>query len=168
MFSFIPTISVGDITDITEEMIKKYRIKAFLLDIDNTLSAHGSEIPNNGVEEWINNMKNNGLRIMIISNNKGERVKNFSNLLNLEYIDKAKKPLRSGFNKALNILNTNSHETMVIGDQIFTDILGANLSGIKSALVTPKDKNEPIGIKIKRVFEIPFKIVIKYKVKDRF
>lgn len=160
---FYPTISVNSVIDIKLETLKKYNIKALLLDIDNTLSLHGAPIPYEGVMNWLSDIKSEGIKVMIISNNKSERVKSFSQAIGLDYISNAKKPFYSGFNKAINILNVNKKDILVVGDQIFTDILGANLCGMKSALVRPKDKNEPISIIIRRFFEIPFRIIIEYR-----
>ncbi len=158
---FFPTISVDNVTDINLETLKKYNIKALLLDIDNTLSLHGSSAPYKGITDWLNYVKNANIKIMIISNNKGKRVKTFSQVVELDYISDAKKPFYFGFNKATNQLNVNKSDILVVGDQIFTDILGANLYGMKSALVKPQDKNEPISIRIKRFLEVPFRALIE-------
>lgn len=161
-----PNIIVDSITQINESILKNYDIKAVLLDIDNTLSPNNSLKSFDGVDIWLNNIKNMGINIMIISNNNELRVKDFAKALNIDYyISNAKKPHRFGFNKAISMLNINRENILVIGDQIFTDILGANLVGMKSILVEPRDKNEPFYVKLKRCFELPLKAIFKFKYK---
>lgn len=153
-------------TDINVETLKKYNIRAVLLDIDNTLSPHGATVPYDGVSNWINKVQKAGIKIAIISNNKEKRVRLFAeNLKIIYYIFDAKKPLKSGLKKASDLLKTDKENILVIGDQIFTDVLGANLFGMKSALVEPKDKKEPFSIKIKRILEILFRFLAKMKCK---
>ena len=105
---------------------------------------------------------------MILSNRSNvESVEDFAQKLNLDYIANAKKPLQSGFKQAINKLNEPKENVILVGDQIFTDILGAKLARIKSALVEPLDKNEPTCIRIKRFFEKIFRAYIKCNIKRR-
>lgn len=165
---FLPDFYFISVTDITTEFLQKHEIKAILLDIDNTLSQHGSTEPYNGVKNWLDEVRKIGINLAIISNNKEERVRLFAQNLNLDYyISDANKPFKVGFYIAKDLLKVEQKNILVVGDQIFTDILGANLSGMKSVLVEPKDKNEPILIKVKRVVEFPFRFVAKMKYKKR-
>lgn len=164
MFSFLPNFYLKDVTDVDIAFLQKNDIKAVLLDIDNTLSPHGAILPYDGVCEWINNLKNSGIKVAIISNNKEKRVRLFAENLKIKYyIANANKPFKSGFNLAKEMIDVDRKNIFVIGDQIFTDILGANLAEIKSILVEPKDKNEPFSIKLKRFFEVPFRFISKFK-----
>ena len=157
MFFLRPTKSVSKIIDIDEQLLKEMKVKAILLDIDNTLSLHGKEEPLEGVIEWLKNLKRLGYSLFIISNNKLKRVQMFANKLDIEFIAMAKKPFKSGFNAAKNILKLEPSEILVVGDQIFTDILGANLSNMKSVLLEPVDTNENKFIKFKRILERPIR-----------
>lgn len=164
LLSFLPSFYFENVTDITVEFLQECAIKAVLLDIDNTLSCHGAFEPFDGVQDWINKVEKAGIKLAVISNNKGKRVQKFAENVKINYyIANANKPLKSGFCLAKEALKVNLADILVVGDQIFTDVLGANLSGMRSALVEPKDKNEPISIKIKRVLEIPFKFGAKIK-----
>lgn len=166
LLSFVPDFYFENITEIEIEFLEKNFINAVLLDIDNTLSPHGAEVPYDGVYEWVSKLKNAGIKIAIISNNKKSRVQLFSKKLDLEYyIFDAKKPFRKGFSNGKNLLKTENKNVLVVGDQIFTDVFGANFSDMKSALVEPKDKNEPFGIRIKRFIEKPIRFIIKIKYK---
>lgn len=168
MISLIPDFYFENAADIKLKFLQKYCIRAVLLDIDNTLSRHGENIPYDSVIEWISLLEKSGIKVGIISNNKEERVCKFAKILHIKYyVSNASKPYSSGFYKALDILKVDKEYVLLVGDQIFTDILGAKLVGIKSVLVEAKDKNEPISIKIKRGFEIPIKILIKAKCKNR-
>ena len=164
--SLMPDFYFENIVDINIKFLQKYCIRAVLLDIDNTLSYHGKNIPYNGIIEWLALLEKAGIKAAIISNNKEEHVGAIAKNLNIKYyIAKAHKPYKAGFYRAINVLKVEREYILLIGDQLFTDILGAKFVGIKSVLVEAKDKNEPMNIKIKRFFEIPIKVLIKAKYK---
>ena len=160
---FCPTIYVNKVTDISKTMLQNHKIKAVLLDIDNTLSLHNTNKPFDGVNEWLDEIKKLKIKLLILSNRSNvQSVDSFAKKLNLEYVANAKKPFQAGFNRAISMLNLPRENILLVGDQIFTDILGANIAGIKSALVEPQDKNESLFIKIKRLFEMPFRNKMRY------
>lgn len=97
----------------------------------------------------------------MLSNNKEPRVKNFAKQLGIKYIYKAGKPKPSGYRTAMEMLGTDTKNTLFVGDQIFTDIIGANLTGIRSILVAPIDPHEEIQIVLKRFIEKP--VIACYK-----
>lgn len=163
---FCPTICVNKVTDISKTMLQNYKIKAVLLDIDNTLSSHNTNNPFDGVNEWLDEIKKLKIKLLILSNRSNvQSVARFAKKLNLEYVANAKKPFQMGFSRAISMLNLPRENILLVGDQIFTDILGANIAGIKSALVEPQDKNESLFIKIKRLFEMPFRKKMRYNEK---
>lgn len=156
-----PDFCFDNVTDIDIDFLEWNGIKAVFLDIDNTLTQHNGTEPYDGVREWVDSIKSAGVKVMIISNAKDEhRVRIFAEKLGIDnYIWDAKKPFPRGFRQLAKDLGVNKSEVLVIGDQLFTDILGANLAGlaVSTALVKAKDKKEPIIIKIKRILEIPIK-----------
>ncbi len=163
---FRPTICVNKVTDISKTMLQNHKIKAVLLDIDNTLSSHNTNKPFDGVNEWLDEIKKLKIKLLILSNRSNvQSVARFAKKLNLEYVANAKKPFQMGFNRAISMLNLPRENILLVGDQIFTDILGANIAGIKSALVEPQDKNESLFLKIKRLFEKPFRTAVRYSKK---
>ena len=163
---FCPTIYVNKVTDIDKECLLKHDIRAILLDIDNTLSPHCAAMPFDGVKEWIDEIKNSNINLSILTNRSDLKdVEVFAKNLSLGFVMNAKKPLQSGFNRAISTLKLPRENVLLVGDQIFTDILGANIAKIKSALVEPQDKNESIFIKFKRLFELPFRSAIRYNKK---
>lgn len=166
MFYFLPDFYFNTAMEIDLDFLKRHKIKAVLLDIDNTISLHNKIYIYDWVDDWIYELKKLGIKVLLISNSIEKRVSLFARTLKVDYyISDAKKPFITGFNKALKILDVEKKDVLVIGDQIFTDILGANLAGIKSCLVNPKDKNEPMFIKLKRIFESPFRFLAKRKSK---
>jgi HAD superfamily phosphatase (TIGR01668 family) len=87
----------------------------------------------------------------------------FCEPLGIEFLYKAHKPLGGAFKKAIEIMGLPSDKVAILGDQLFTDVLGGNLKGIFSILVRPIDLDEPLFIKFKRIFEKPFLKNIEYK-----
>ena len=94
-----------------------------------------------------------GCKTCLISNNKEKRVSPFAKAVGSPYIYKADKPSKKGYIKAMNTLNIKREQTFFVGDQIFTDIWGANNAGVYSVLVDPISPKEEIQIVIKRFFE---------------
>ena len=141
------------ITDIKAEDLKKAGAKIVLLDADNTLSLHGSQKPFEGVPEWIGEIKKEGFAVVIISNNSENRIKPFAKKLGLPFVYKSAKPLAKGFKKACKESGFRPNEAAVIGDQIFTDVLGGKLFGAKVFLTEPLGPETDPFIKIKRKLE---------------
>jgi len=148
-----PKIYLKNITQITQEMIRKNNIKGFILDVDNTLIDFDKKILP-GAKEWIEEVKKYGIKLVILSNsNKKDKVKMVAEKLDIPYLYFAKKPLKSGFIKAQKILNVNNENIAVIGDQIFTDVIGANRNRMISILVEPISRKDIWITKLKRPIE---------------
>lgn len=151
-YSFRKTVNI------TPEFLRSKGIKGLILDVDNTLALHDDGTPAPGIPEWIAEMKNAGIRLMIVSNNSAERVRPFAELLGLEFVSKGAKPLKKGYIAAMEKMGLKPTETAAVGDQLFTDIWGANFSGVISIFVEPmqlEGKKERF-IRFKRVLEKPF------------
>ena len=148
-----PKLYFEKITDITIEILNKNNIKGLILDVDNTLIDYDKNtIP--GVKDWMTNLKNHGIKSIILSNtNKKDKVEKVAKELDLPYIYLATKPFKRGFNQAKEYLKLESHEIAAIGDQIFTDVVGANRSKMFSILVKPVDKRDILITKWKRPIE---------------
>lgn len=159
-----PDIYLNNVKEINLELLKKYQIKGLILDIDNTLINYDKELLD-GAKEWCDNLKKAGIKICILSNtNKAHKVKKVADILNLEYEYFAHKPSKRGFKKAREILKLEPQNIAVVGDQIFTDVLGGNRSKMRTILTKPIDNRDILITKIKRPFE---KIVIDRYVKKR-
>lgn len=138
---------------IKPEDIKNSGAKAVLIDADNTLAFHDSQQPYPGVTGWIKDIIAAGIPMIIISNNSAERVRPFAEKLGLPFVEKSAKPLPKGFRRACARLGVSPRETAVIGDQIFTDVVGGNLIGAKVFLTEPLGPETDGFIKFKRHLE---------------
>ncbi|SFA69776.1 hypothetical protein SAMN04488072_10184 [Lentibacillus halodurans] len=133
----LPNEHVKSIFDIHPEALKEKRIKGIITDLDNTLVAWDVADATPEVIEWFRWMKEHDIKVTIISNNKWERVKIFSEPLDTPFVFSARKPLRQAFKQAAKEMNLNKDEIVVIGDQVLTDVLGGNFAGFYTILVVP-------------------------------
>lgn len=154
---FRPTHAFRSVLNITPDFLKSEDIEALILDLDNTLTTHNNPHPAKGVPEWLELMKKSGIRLIIVSNNHAPRVTPFAEMLDLEFIPEGAKPIPIGFSKAVNHFGLPKKNVCAIGDQIFTDILGANLTGIKSIFVYPIEFETSTPFRFKRFMEKPFR-----------
>lgn len=148
-----PTIALRNVTDISIELLKSLKTDAILLDVDNTLAPPTSKIPYDGVQEWINTVKSHNISIVICSNNYKKRVKPFSDSVGLDCVAMSLKPFPFGFNRAKRLLKEKPKSILVVGDQIYTDIIGANFAGMKSVLLIPRSEEHGFSIYLRRKME---------------
>ena len=159
-----PDIKLERVTNINKTLLDKFNINALILDVDNTLSTHHGQQLTEGLTEWLGRINNCGIKIIILSNSKEERVKPFAEKISLNYISLGCKPLPFGYFKALKALGTKRKNTAIVGDQIFTDILGGNAIGLKTVLLTPIKPEDGWSFKLRRKLErVIFKL---YKIKN--
>ena len=148
-----PKTMVHRVTDISPEDLKAKGIKGLILDIDNTLTTHDNPIPSDGVARWLDSMRDSGIQMLVLSNNHGPRVEPFAKILGLDFIAEGKKPLTSGFQRCAAAMGLKKNQLCIIGDQIFTDVLGGNLYGCHSILVEPIQPESTTFFKFKRFLE---------------
>ena len=141
------------ITEITLKDLESLGVKTLLVDVDNTLSTHHGTILVDGLLDWISNMQNNGIKLIVVSNSKKKRIKPFAERIGLSFVSLACKPLPFGYLKGIQMSGGVKKSTAIVGDQMFTDILGANLLGIKSVLTRPVKLENGVSFKIRRFFE---------------
>lgn len=148
-----PNIYCNKITDITVDVLEKNKIRGLAIDVDNTLIDYDRNLLE-GVKDWIENIKSHDVKCMILSNtNKYDKVKKIAETLDIPYIYFAKKPLKYGFKKAAKLLELPNEQIGVIGDQIFTDVLGANRCKMFSILVNPIAEKDIFITRVKRPLE---------------
>ena len=148
-----PKLYCEKVTDITVEYLNENNIKALILDVDNTLLDFNLKIVE-GLKKWYEEIKGNNIKCMILSNsNNIEKIEKIANLLNIPYIKFATKPLKRGFKLAQKELNIPNENIAVVGDQIFTDVIGANRSKMFSILVKPLDEKDLWMTRLKRPLE---------------
>ncbi len=148
-----PHIKLEKITDITVSLLQLNGIKGLILDVDNTLSTHHGEKLTEGLTEWLDTMRNNGVKMIILSNSKRSRVKPFSERINLEYISLGLKPLPFNYNRATRLMNIPRNQVAIVGDQIFTDSLGGHLAGVKTIILDPIKPELMLGFRLRRSIE---------------
>lgn len=159
-----PDIKLHGITDITVEILNKFNIKALLLDVDNTMSTHHGQALTEGLLEWIDRMNKNGIKLMVLSNSKRKRIEPFAERISLPFISLGCKPLPTGYLRGVRALGEKRKNVAIVGDQIFTDILGGNIVGVKTVLLTPIKLEDGLSFKIRRNLEK--KIYKHYNIKD--
>ncbi len=148
-----PSIYLNNVKEITIELLTEKNIKGLLLDVDNTLIDFNHKILE-GVKEWCEDLKKQGIKLCILSNtNKIEKVKRVAKKLDLQYINFAKKPSKSGFKRAMELLKLDAENMAIAGDQIMTDILGGNRMKMFTILTKPLDKKDIFITRVKRPLE---------------
>lgn len=155
-FFFKPTYVFDKVNDITPEFLGKKRIRALILDLDNTLTTHNNPVVPRSSLEWIEKMKSAGIKLMIVSNNHEPRVTPFADQLGIDFVCEGAKPLTIGYTKAVKRLGVDKRDVAAVGDQIFTDIMGSNLKGIRSIFVFPIKPETSLPFRFKRACEKPF------------
>lgn len=148
-----PKIKLEKVTDITIDILNKYGIKALILDVDNTLSTHHGQVLTDGLPEWLETMRNNGIKMTVLSNSNSKRLTPFAQKIGLDFISLGLKPLPFGYLRALKRLGTNKKETAIVGDQLFTDVMGGNFVGVTTVLLTPIKPETSLRFRCKRRVE---------------
>lgn len=132
--------------------------RGIIYDIDNTLVPHGAPADEQAIQLF-EDLRSIGYDTVLLSNNKEPRVKSFAEKVGSKYIYKAGKPGQKGYERAMELMDTNKANTIFVGDQLFTDIWGAKKAGIRTYLVAPIHPKEEIQIVLKRYLE---KIVLYF------
>lgn len=157
-----PNAYFKKIEDITIQFLKKQNIKLLILDVDNTLIDYHQNFAEE-VKQWLKNLQGQGMKLYLLSNsNKKEKVKKIADEFGIPYRIFAKKPLKSGFLKVQKQMKEKTENIAVIGDQIFTDVIGGNRCNMYTILVDPINKKEYWYTKWKRPIEN--KIKNNYKI----
>ncbi|MDR6225118.1 YqeG family HAD IIIA-type phosphatase [Desmospora profundinema] len=149
----IPDEFVESIYDIDYNALQRRGVKAIIVDLDNTLVEADRPDATPKLISWLDQLQGMGFKVMIVSNNTRTRVSRFATPLRVPWIHAAKKPLLSAFNRAMRQLETTPEETVMVGDQLFTDVLGGNRRGMHTILVLPVSEVEGIFTKVNRLME---------------
>ncbi|MDR7000381.1 YqeG family HAD IIIA-type phosphatase [Neobacillus niacini] len=150
---FLPDEHVKSILDINPKELKKRGIKGIITDLDNTLVEWDRPNATPQLISWFDEMKKYNILVTIVSNNNEDRVKAFSDPLKIPFIFRARKPMGPAFQKAISQMGIKKEETVVIGDQLLTDVLGGNRSGLYTILVVPVAQTDGFFTKFNRFAE---------------
>lgn len=153
MFEFFyPDEFFDSAYSIDYEKLYQEGYRGVIFDIDNTLVPHGAPADERSIALF-KRLKEIGFDAVLLSNNKEARVAMFNEPIGVHMIWKANKPLPDKYIEAMEKMNTDSSNTIFVGDQLFTDVLGAKSAGIRSFLVKPMNPKEEIQIVLKRKLE---------------
>ena len=154
--SFLPRLMTGKTTDVTAELLRQHGIRLLMLDFDNTIVPYTTTVPTPEMEKWLKDMNAlEDIQVCIVSNSKNDRVPKFCALRGMDVITHAKKPFPKGIRECLAKYDIPAENAALIGDQIFTDTLGANNAGVMPILVEAID-NHNFWLKARHVLELPF------------
>ena len=154
-FSLLPKLIAPALTDITPRLLRSRGITLLMLDFDNTIVPYTTSTPTPQMHQWLQNMAASDIRICVVSNSHKDRVKIFCQKYGIPCITHARKPFSKGIRQCMTQFDALPSECALVGDQIFTDTLGANCAGVTSILVKAID-NHNIWLKLRHVLEVPF------------
>ena len=149
-----------NIYDISGEALARRGIKLLLTDLDNTLVPYGVPLPDQKLMNWRDELAAYGITLFVLSNNRHEhRPRIFAEGLDVPYIGHAGKPKTHSFFKAMEDMRVTKEQTAIIGDQIFTDVLGGNRAGVSTILVKPIRLAGNPGRYLRYAVEVPFRLL---------
>ena len=157
---FLPWVMTDGITDLSPDYLKKNGIGLLMLDFDNTIVPYTTIEPTDGVTSWLESMKASGIRLCVVSNSHNDRVKLFCKHWGIDCITHARKPFPKGIRQCLERYGLPPERCALVGDQIFTDTLGANGCGVRPILVKAIH-NHTVWLKLRHAAEMPFILLAK-------
>lgn len=152
---FVPRMIADKLTDLTPELLRSRNIDFLMLDFDNTIVPYTQNDPTPEMEAWLKMMAHSGIGMCVVSNSKRDRVVKFCNARNIPCITHSRKPFSKGIRQCREKFDLDMSRTALVGDQIYTDVLGANCAGAISVLVTPIHLHN-IWLWLRHVAEKPF------------
>ena len=164
MFSLVPRMIFGSVCDITPEFLRSKGIEALFMDFDNTIVPYTNDVPTEEVNAWLSMMKESGVTLCVVSNTKRGRAIQFCKQRGIDCVTHSKKPFQKGIREALSRHDVNANRVALVGDQIYTDVLGANCGNLCSILVRPIHLHN-IWLKLRHVAELPFIAIGKRRIR---
>lgn len=154
-FSLLPTMIVPSASCLTPAFLQERGIRLLMVDFDNTIVPYTTNVPAEIIQQWLLDIQQSDIQICVVSNSRKDRVKIFCREYGLDCITHAKKPFSKGIRECLARYGLKPEACALVGDQIYTDTLGANCCGVRSILVKAID-NHNIWLKLRHVAELPF------------
>ena len=160
----VPAYVADSIYDIAPQSLCSAGVRLVLCDLDNTLTPYEESLPSPALQAWKKELEAAGILLYVVSNSrKSRRCPDFCKALGVPYVRHAGKPSRRGFRQALQDTGLSAQQAVMVGDQIFTDVWGANRAGIRSILVKPLAWGKNPLRKVRYAAETPFRILGKRK-----
>ena len=141
------------VREITPEVLREIGVRAVLTDLDNTIALHDAPQPTEEGAAWLRLLKEAGIPVYVVSNNHYERVAKFCDPLGVGFIHKSGKPFGRGIPRALRELGLSRNEAVLVGDQLFTDVLAASFHRVPCILTEPIELETKPFLRFKRVLE---------------
>ena len=154
-FPLFPTYKADSVTAITAKVLVEKGIRLLMLDFDNTIVPYTTNEPTDQMAAWLRDMIASEIKLCVVSNSKRDRVKIFCKAYGLDCITHAKKPFSKGIKECLSRYEFLPEQCALAGDQIYTDVLGANCCGVNSVLVKAIH-NHNFWLKARHVLELPW------------
>jgi len=148
-----PDLRVSSLSSIKLESFWQMGKRGIILDLDNTITPWNEMEITADAQSFLQNAFNLNFKLFLLTNAKPKRTKEIAHKYAIDYLAPALKPRKRAFLKALSVIDLEANQVLVVGDQIFTDILGGNRVGCFTILVTPVSKQEFVGTKLVRVLE---------------
>ncbi len=153
-FSLLPKLILERLTDITPALLTASGVRALFMDFDNTIVPYTTDVPSGELLDWLSGMRKAGIFLCVVSNSRKPRVARFCETYALPCVTHSRKPFQKGIRAALSRYGLRSEETALVGDQIFTDVLGANCGGLRSILIRPLRLHN-IWLRLRHALEKP-------------
>ena len=154
--SFLPKIITPKLTDLGPELLRARNICLLMLDFDNTIVPYTTSVPTPEMAAWLEKMNNlEDIQLCIVSNSHKDRVPTFCRERGLSCITYARKPSGTGIRECLRKFDIPASQAALVGDQIYTDVLGANSNKVQSILVKAIH-NHTVWLKLRHVAELPW------------
>ncbi len=154
-FSLIPKYMTEKLTDLTPELLQAKGINFLMLDFDNTIVPYTTNDPTDEMEQWLQMMLASPVQICVVSNSKKDRVVKFCDARGIPCITHSNKPFQKGIRECRDRFHLDMKKTAMVGDQIYTDVLGGNCAGATSILVKPIHLHN-IWLILRHWLELPF------------
>ena len=150
----LPDYIFATYRDVSPEFLKNIGVKALLIDIDNTLAPYEQPLPDESIKAWFGDLKKNGIKATLVSNNDKERVELFNRELGLPAFWKSGKPFAKNLKKAMANMGSDCSNTAMLGDQLLTDAAAGKHIGLRTIIVPPiRDKSNAF-FRAKRAMEV--------------
>lgn len=162
---FIPDAMYQNIYKLTPAFLSQKNKRNLIFDIDNTVAPYEIETPTDKMKQYFDLLVQSGIRVAFVSNNSSGRAELFNIELGFFCVSDAGKPSPDGIHKCLEHFGADPKETVLVGDQIFTDCLAAHRAGIECYLVKPIKDKKTLFFRLKRFFERP--MIAEYKKRKR-
>lgn len=151
----LPDLIAQRVTDLTPELLQRRGVRLLMMDFDNTLLPYTTDCPTKEVTDWLEGMKAAGIQLCVVSNSRKERVQVFCRKYGIECVIRARKPFSRGIRECLTRFSAAPGEAALVGDQIYTDVLGAKRQGVQAILVGAIH-NHTIWLKLRHGAELPW------------